>query len=127
MMKVILNGQERELRATAASPFIYRRIFGGDMFLDYEIVRAQINSAITDEKLAYSDIYVPEVAEILEKFAYVMLCKEGENENFVEWLEQFEMFEIYNLFPKVLELWGLSSETKSIVKKKNGQSTGKIQ
>ena len=37
-----------------------------------------------------------------------------------EWLDQFEMFSIYEVLPEILELWGANLETE-VESKKNFQ------
>ena len=37
--------------------------------------------------------------------------------NIDDWLDQFEMFSIYEILPEILELWGANLETKFSLKK----------
>ena len=37
-----------------------------------------------------------------------------------EWLEQFEIFDIYQVLPEILELWNLNTLTTAAPKKKHG-------
>ena len=42
-----------------------------------------------------------------------------------EWLEQFNTFSIYEVLPKLLELWGLNTATQVESKKNIARLTGK--
>ena len=42
---------------------------------------------------------------------------------FYEWLEDFEMFSIYEILPEILELWGDNLITQVDVKKKQAKSS----
>ena len=59
--------------------------------------------------------------EIFENVAYVMALHADPNipESIDEWLEQFEMFSIYEVLPEILILWGTNLEG-DVAAKKNG-------
>lgn len=42
-----------------------------------------------------------------------------------EWIEQFNTFSIYEILPKLLELWGLNTATQIEAKKNIAKLTGK--
>ena len=46
--------------------------------------------------------------EIFENVAYIMAFHADPSipKTIDEWLEQFEMFSIYEILPEILELWG---------------------
>ena len=46
--------------------------------------------------------------ELFENVAYIMARHVNPNipDTIDEWLEQFEMFSIYQILPEILELWG---------------------
>ena len=44
---------------------------------------------------------------------------------FYEWLEDFEMFSIYEILPEILELWGDNLITQVDVKKNRQRAVGK--
>ena len=60
--------------------------------------------------------------EIFENVAYVMAYHADNSipSNIDEWLDQFEMFSIYEILPEILELWGSNLQT-DIESKKNFQ------
>ena len=55
--------------------------------------------------------------EIFENVAYIMALHGDPNtpKSIDEWLDQFEMFSIYEILPEILELWGsnLFTDAKS--------------
>ena len=58
--------------------------------------------------------------EAFENVAYIM-AKQADSTipaNPDDWLDQFEMFDIYNVLPELIELWGLSAEPIEESKKK---------
>ena len=42
-----------------------------------------------------------------------------------EWLDQFDMFSIYEVLPQILELWGENMETEVAAKKARAEVSGK--
>lgn len=60
--------------------------------------------------------------EIFENVAYIMAYHADRSiaGNIDDWLDQFEMFSIYEILPEILELWGANLETE-VQSKKNFQ------
>lgn len=60
--------------------------------------------------------------EIFENVAYIMACHADPTVpgTIDEWLDQFEMFSIYEILPEILDLWGTNLVT-DIESKKNGR------
>ena len=58
--------------------------------------------------------------EIFENVAYIMAYHADHNipEDIDDWLDQFEMFSIYEVLPEILELWGTNLIT-DVESKKN--------
>ena len=42
-----------------------------------------------------------------------------------EWLDEFNTFSIYQVLPKIIELWGLNVKSESDAKKNFAQLTGR--
>ena len=57
--------------------------------------------------------------EIIENVAYIMAYYADRSipGNIDDWLDQFEMFSIYEVLPEILELWGANLETEVQSKK----------
>ena len=57
--------------------------------------------------------------EMFENIAYVM-AKHGDPsqpDNIEEWLDQFEMFDIYEILPQILDMWKIETHQESEPKK----------
>ena len=56
---------------------------------------------------------------MFENIAYVM-AKHGDPsqpDNIGEWLDQFEMFDIYEILPQILDMWKIETHQESEPKK----------
>ena len=65
--------------------------------------------------------------EIFENVAYIMAYHADHSipGTIVEWLDQFEMFSIYQVLPQILELWGENLMTDVQAKKGLAEVSGK--
>ena len=109
MEKVLtINGIECRFRTSADLPRQYRIKFRSDIFVDLSKVQKQI------EKNKKSGDYIPpEALTIIENIAYIM-HKHGDpsQPNSIDkWLEQFETFDIYQIFPELISMWGIENKT----------------
>lgn len=113
-----IDGKEVRLRATAAVPRLYRIKFGRDIMQDLAKLAAAYEKATTEqEQLAATDL------GLFESVAYIMAKHADEYAvpgSVEEWLEQFEIFDIYQVLPEILELWNLNTLTTATPKKKHG-------
>ncbi len=114
--KVVKVGdQEVKFRSSASVPRLYRIKFKRDIFRD--IAKLEKNfSEKGDKELSILDI---DDLEIFENVAYIMAWHADPTipGTIDEWLEQFEMFSIYEVLPEILELWGDNLMTQVDVKK----------
>lgn len=64
--------------------------------------------------------------EIFENVAYIMACHADPSvpDTIDEWLDQFEMFSIYEVLPEILELWGSNLFTEVSSKKNIAVQSG---
>lgn len=115
MEKVIEHeGKKLKFKATGATPIFYKDKFGGDLLVDLQKVTNNFKD---------SDTMPPDVLEKFGRIAYIM-NKQGDPEqpdDFIEWLDQFEMFAIIEILPQVLELWGMNAATTSKPKKEDAR------
>ena len=97
MEKVIdINGQKVTFRSSAAIPRIYRIKFKRDIFKDLsKLEKAYSKKAKDDEDIEIDDL------EIFENVAYIMAYHADPSipKTIDEWLDQFEMFSIYQILP----------------------------
>ncbi len=122
---LLIDGKEVKMKASALIPRLYRYKFGRDIIRDMNNLRRAYlkaqklpKNATLEQKQAAQfsvlDLTVFEnVSYIMAKHADASVPDSPE-----EWLDQFEMFSIYEVLPKILELWSVSNGTISTPKKK---------
>ena len=117
-----IDGKQVAFRASAAIPRIYRLKFQRDIYKDL----AALEKAIGDgnEEVSNLDMFS---LEMFENIAYVM-AKHADPEipnTPEEWLDNFNTFSIYQVLPKIIELWGLNVKTDVEAKKNFAQQTAR--
>ena len=114
---VQLGNQKVTFKSSAAIPRMYRVKFGRDIFKDLSKLEQAYKANVGKES---SSMQIEDL-EIFENVAYVMALHADPNisESIDEWLEQFEMFSIYEVLPEILILWGTNLEG-DVAAKKNG-------
>ena len=98
-----ISGQQVKFRSSATIPRLYRIKFKRDIFKDLtKLEKAYSKKAGKDEDMQIDDL------EIFENVAYIMAYHADPTipKTIDEWLDQFEMFSIYQVLPEILELWG---------------------
>ena len=120
---VTISGKEVTFRSSATIPRLYRIKFKRDIFKDlsklensYKAKGGKDNSSLEIEDL-----------EIFENVAYIMAYHADHTipDTIDEWLDQFEMFSIYEVLPEILELWGANLITDVSSKKNSAKAAGK--
>ena len=98
---VSINGRDVTFRSSAAIPRMYRIKFKRDIFRDL----TKLENSVKDKDKRNLEI---DDLEIFENVAYVIALHADPTipENINDWLDQFEMFSIYEVLPQILELWG---------------------
>lgn len=126
MEKIILVGEkEVKMRASALIPRLYRFKFGRDMISDMTSLKKafkkveELPEDATEEEKQEAQISVMDLT-IFENVAYIMAkhADKKQPDNPDEWLDQFEMFSIYQVLPQILALWNMNTVTTSTPKKK---------
>ena len=112
---VKIGDRNVKFRSSASVPRLYRIKFKRDIFRDLTKLEKAYNRK-TDE----GDEMQIEDLEIFENVAYIMALHADPSipPTIDEWLDQFEMFSIYEVLPEILELWG-SNMITDIESKKN--------
>ena len=112
---VKLGNQEVTFKSSAAIPRMYRVKFGRDIFKDLSKLEKAYKANVGKEG---SNMQIEDL-EIFENVAYVMALHADPNipDTIDEWLEQFEMFSIYEVLPEILILWGTNLESDVAAKK----------
>lgn len=120
--KIEIDGKEVAFRASAAIPRIYRMKFQRDIYKDL----AALEKAIGDntEEVSNLDMFS---LEMFENIAYIMAKHADPTipDSPEEWLDEFNTFSIYQVLPKIIELWGLNMKTDVEAKKNFVQQTVK--
>lgn len=100
MLKKVINvgGKEVAFRSSATVPRLYRAKFKRDIFKDL----AKLESSYKGSKEEGEEFAIDDL-EIFENVAYIMAYHA---DNIDDWLDQFEMFSIYEVLPEILALWG---------------------
>lgn len=110
---IIVDGRNVTFRASAAIPRMYRMKFKRDIMQDIK----DIDKAT---KEAGSEGISPQLLEAFENMAFLM-ARHADPQNVPntveEWLEGFETFSIYEIFPVIVELWSANMATLTTSKK----------
>ena len=118
-MQTVLNigGREVAFKASAATVRAYRTMFARDLLVDMGALMA----ASRENRLTGAEL------EIFENFAYI--CARAATPDNIEptpdeWLEGFEMLDIYDVLPTLIDLWAHENKTLEDGKKKADQQSG---
>lgn len=115
---VNIDGREVELRASASIPRIYRIRFRRDILQDLtKLKKAFVANQVEGQEFEILDL------ELFENVAYVMAKHADPTipNDIGDWLDQYNMFSIYEIMPIILELWCLNEESQVESKKKLNQ------
>ena len=117
-----IDGQPVKFRASAAIPRIYRMRFHRDIYKDLSLLEKSVSKQ--DEDNSGLDLFS---LEMFENIAYIMAKHADPTipETPEEWLDNFNTFSIYQILPKLIELWGLNVQTDVQSKKNLDRLTGK--
>ena len=120
---VKIGDREVTFKSSAAIPRMYRIKFGRDIFRDLTKLEKSYRDRGDGEKqnLEIDDL------EIFENVAYIMALHADPTipKTIDEWLDQFEMFSIYEILPEILDLWGSNLVTDIQSKKNEIPAAGK--
>lgn len=117
-----IDGKEIPFRASAAIPRIYRVKFGRDIYKDLAFLNKVVKNN-SEEASGLDSLSL----EMFENIAYVMAKHADPDipDTAEEWLDEFNVFSIYQILPKIIELWNLNIQTQAESKKKIVQVSGK--
>lgn len=122
MLKKVIKIGDKDVafRSSATVPRLYRAKFKRDIFKDLAKLEKSYKGSKDDgEEFAIDDL------EIFENVAYIMAYHADNTipDNIDDWLDQFEMFSIYEVLPEILALWGTNLITDIDSKKKLKRSS----
>lgn len=115
MKKIEIDGKAVAFKASAAILRIYRIKFQRDIYKDLSVLEKSIGDE--DPEKSSLDLFS---LEMFENIAYVMAKHADPSipDNPEEWLDEFNTFSIYQVLPKLIELWGMNIKTDVEAKKK---------
>ena len=119
---ITISGQEVPFRSSATVPRLYRAKFNRDIFKDLTKLEQSYSKRTEDgDELQIEDL------EIFENVAYIMAFHADPSipKTIDEWLNQFDMFSIYQVLPQILELWGDNLVTEVEAKKGLAEVNGR--
>ena len=117
-----ISGKQVQFRSSATVPRLYRAKFKRDIFKDLTKLEKSYSKRTGEgDELQIDDL------EIFENVAYIMAYHADPSipKTIDEWLDQFEMFSIYQVLPQILELWGENLMTDIQAKKGLAEVSGK--
>ena len=122
MKKIEIDGKAVAFKASAAIPRIYRIKFQRDIYKDLSVLEKSIGDG--DPEKSSLDLFS---LEMFENIAYEMAkhANPSISDNPEEWLDEFNTFSIYQVLPKLIELWGMNIRTDVEAKKNFMQQTVK--
>lgn len=117
-----IDGKQVAFRASAAIPRIYRMKFQRDIYKDL----AALEKAVGKNTEEVSDLDMFSL-EMFENIAFIMAKHADPSipDTPEEWLDEFNTFSIYQVLPKIIELWGLNVKTDVEAKKNFARLSGR--
>lgn len=103
-----IGGKMIPFKATASTTRRYRQRFGRDLFADMDALMKNAGNLSGANLEAFEN-----VAYIMAQQADPTIPNDPD-----EWLDQFEMMNIYEVLPQLIELWGLNATGLAESKKK---------
>ena len=119
--EISIDGKKVPFSASAALTRVYRARYGRDLFTDLSALYDDMSKSQAD----ISSLSV-KTLETFEDIAYTMAkqADPGVPETPEEWLDEFNMFSIYEVLPQIVKMWKMNEKTTSESKKKQKTATG---
>ena len=120
--EIEICGKKSPFRSSATVPRLYRAKFKRDIFKDLSKLEKSYKGKTED-----GDEFQIDDLEIFENVAYIMAYHADNSipASIDDWLDQFDMFSIYEVLPQILELWGDNLATEVAAKKDLAEVNGK--
>lgn len=120
--EIEICGKKIPFRSSATIPRLYRAKFKRDIFKDLsKLEKSYVGTQKDSAEFQIDDL------EIFENVAYIMAYHADNSipSTIEEWLDQFDMFSIYEVLPQILELWGDNVATDIKAKKGLAEVSGR--
>ena len=120
--EIEICGKTIPFRSSATVPRLYRAKFKRDIFKDLSKLEKSYKGKTED-----GDEFQIDDLEIFENVAYIMAYHADNSipASIDDWLDQFDMFSIYEVLPQILEMWGDNLATEVAAKKGLAEVNGK--
>lgn len=120
--EIEICGKTIPFQSSATVPRLYRAKFKRDIFKDLSKLEKSYKGKTED-----GDEFQIDDLEIFENVAYIMAYHADNSipASIDDWLDQFDMFSIYEVLPQILELWGDNLATEVAAKKGLAEVNGK--
>lgn len=119
---IVIDGREVRLRASAAIPRLYRIKFRRDILQDMQTIKKAVEKSSRENAQDGGQMSsIPlEALELFENVSYLMAkhADPAVPSTVEEWLDGFETFSIYTVFPAIEELWMANVQQLSTPAKK---------
>lgn len=119
---IMIDGREVRLRASAAIPRLYRIKFRRDILQDMQTIKKAVEKSVQENAQDGGQMSsIPlEALELFENVSYLMAkhADPAVPSTVEEWLDGFETFSIYTVFPAIEELWMANVQQLSTPAKK---------
>ena len=119
---IMIDGREVRLRASAAIPRLYRIKFRRDILQDMQTIIKAVEKSVQENAQEGGQMSsIPlEALELFENVSYLMAkhADPAVPPTVEEWLDGFETFSIYTVFPAIEELWMANVQQLSTPAKK---------
>ena len=119
---IMIDGREVRLRASAAIPRLYRIKFRRDILQDMQTIKKAVEKSVQENAQEGGQMSsIPlEALELFENVSYLMAkhADPAVPPTVEEWLDGFETFSIYTVFPTIEELWMANVQQLSTPAKK---------
>ena len=120
--EIEICGNKISFRSSATIPRLYRAKFKRDIFKDL----SKLEKSYAGNQTEGAEFQIEDL-EIFENVAYIMAYHADNSipATIEEWLDQFDMFSIYEVLPQILELWGDNITTDVQAKKGLAEVSGR--
>ena len=119
---ITIDDKQVKFKATAMTPRMYRQQFQADLFVDIQRLNDAWQKARENKEPLPGDALT-----VFENIAYVMAKQADPDavpDSADEWLEEFDMFSVWQILPEIIQLWGINNLSINESKKKAGKRKG---
>lgn len=119
---ITIDDKQVKFKATAMTPRMYRQQFQADLFVDIQRLNDAWQKARENKEPLPGDALT-----VFENIAYIMAKQADPDavpDSADEWLEEFDMFSVWQILPEIIQLWGINNLSINESKKKAGKRKG---